>query len=154
LTERCANSADNLQTTASRDRVILFYATIVNARNQKTKKEEKLHMENQFHGKIKVMGIHVENRRENIMKYVKQGSKFVLTREPENEYDKNAILIELPVRGGKHKLDLGYVPKETAAEIAPLIDSGIEFKATFRVCVISEKTGKLIHLYLNLIRVG
>lgn len=111
-------------------------------------------MGNQFHSKFKVTGIWVGDRRENINKYVKNGSKFVLTREPENEFDPNAILVELPVRGGTHKLDLGYVPKETAAEIAPLMDSGTEFKATFRTKIINENKGTLIHLYLNLIRVS
>lgn len=111
-------------------------------------------MENEFHSKIKVMGIHVDKRRENIQKYVKNGSKFILTREPDNQFDANAILIELPVRNGQHKLDLGYVPRETAAEIAPLIDSGADFKLTFRTKIISEKSGKLIDLWLNLIRVN
>lgn len=111
-------------------------------------------MENEFYGKIKVMGIHIGARRENIEKYVKQGSKFILTREQTNEFDQNAILIELPVRKGQYKLDLGYVPRGTAAEIVPLIDSGIEFKATFRTKIISEKSGKMIDLYLNLIKIG
>lgn len=110
-------------------------------------------MENGFHSKIKVMGIHVDKRRENIQKYVKSGSKFELKREPDNQFDENAILIELPVRGGQFNLDLGYVPRETAAEIAPLIDSGIDFKTTFRTKIISDKSGRLVDLWLNLIRV-
>jgi hypothetical protein len=111
-------------------------------------------MEGEYIDKFKVMGIHIGKRREYISKYVLNNSKFVLTREPQNEYDENAILINLPVRNGKHFLDLGYMPRELAAEIAPQIDSGIEFKTTFRTKITSDKTGKLIHLYLNLIRMN
>lgn len=111
-------------------------------------------MEGEFIDKFKVMGIHIGRRRECISKYVSRGSNFILTREPQNEYDENAILINLPVRNNQYAIDLGYMPRELSAEIAPLIDSGIEFKTTFRTKITNEKTGKLIHLYLNLIRMN
>ncbi len=109
-------------------------------------------MQGESYGKIKVMGIHVGKRRQHIHKYVLRWSKFVLTRDPDNKFDANAILIELLVRNGQHKLDLGYVPRETAEQIAPLIDAGAEFKATFRIKIMNEKNGELIALYLNLKR--
>lgn len=46
-----------------------------------------------------------------------------LTREPENDADPNAIavyLIDKPWRN----FHIGYVPREVAKEIAPLLDSG------------------------------
>ena len=114
------------------------------------KKQEGREPKKESFGKIKVMGIHVNDRREKIDKYVHFGSKFILTRERENQFDQNAILIELFCKNGKSKIDLGYVPREKAAEIAPLIDSGVNIKATFRTKIINEKTGKFIDLYLNL----
>jgi hypothetical protein len=77
-------------------------------------------------------------------------SKIELEREPDNEHDSNAIKVNLPVRRGAHILHLGYVPKELAAKIAPLMDLGQKFEATFRTKIINEKTGALIDLYLNL----
>lgn len=121
--------------------------------NSKTKKGGSK-MGNTFYRKFKVEGMFVGKRREHAQKYVKRGSNFDLTREPENPYDRNAILVELPVRGGQYKIDLGYLPKEIAAEVAPLMDAGTQFKATFRTNIINDKTGKLIHLYLNLIRLN
>lgn len=100
--------------------------------------------------KFKVMGTHIGKRAEHIHRYVVRGSKFVLEREPTNEYDENAIRVLLSVRKGAHLLDLGYVPRQRAAEIAPLMDAGGEFEATFRTKIISRKTGGLIGLYLNL----
>jgi HIRAN domain len=114
----------------------------------------------EFIEKFKVMGTFLKDRQgrkfreERICKYVKFGSQMVLTREPDNPKDENAILVNLPVRGGAHMLDLGYVPKELAAQIAPRMDAGEQFKATFRIKIINEKTGGFIALWLNLIRVS
>ncbi|MCK9326101.1 MAG: HIRAN domain-containing protein [Bacteroidales bacterium] len=48
------------------------------------------------------------------------GRKIVLEKEPDNEYDKNAIkVLGKWVEGDKYKTEqVGYVPKEVAAEIA------------------------------------
>jgi len=103
--------------------------------------------------KFKVMGTHIGKRAEHIHKYVVRGSSFVLKREPENEYDKNAVQVFLAVRKGQYFLDLGYVPRRKAEELAPLMDDGVEFKASFRIKIINEKTGGLVALYLNLVKV-
>ena len=105
-------------------------------------------------GKIKVMGTHIGNRAEYIHKYVVRGSTFILKREPDNVKDENAIQVFLSVRKGQHFLDLGYVPRARAAELAPLIDQGLELKPTFRIKIIDEKTGALVALYLNLTKVS
>ena len=47
-----------------------------------------------------------------------------LVRDKDNKYDANAITLH---HGG---YDLGFVAKETAAELAPLMDDGVEFTAT------------------------
>jgi HIRAN domain len=46
-----------------------------------------------------------------------------LVREPDNKYDENAIMVLLPDRlqGGKQ---LGYIRRESAAMLAPKLDSG------------------------------
>jgi HIRAN domain len=112
----------------------------------------------EFVEKFKVMGTFVRDnkgrkfREERICKYIKFGSKLVLTREPDNPKDPNAIMVNLPVRGGAHMLELGYVPKELAAQIAPRMDAGEQFRSTFRTKIINEKTGGFIALYLNLIK--
>ena len=104
----------------------------------------------EFFEKFKVAGLFVGDRKKNVMRYVSNRSRFVLQREPENKYDKNAVLVKLPVRGGQYALDIGHVPRELAARIAPLMDDGSEFCATFRAKIMNEKTGKLIDLWLNL----
>jgi hypothetical protein len=50
---------------------------------------------------------------------------FALVREPENAYDQNAIRVE--VAG----FFLGYIPKDVAKNLAPLMDEGREFLALF-----------------------
>ena len=49
--------------------------------------------------------------------------ELVLEREPENEYDENAIRVLCPKTGEF----LGFVAKEVALEIAPLMDTGTQF---------------------------
>jgi hypothetical protein len=50
-----------------------------------------------------------------------------LEREPDNAHDANAILIL-----GDDDSELGYVPREQAREIAPLLDAGAEADARVR----------------------
>lgn len=45
----------------------------------------------------------------------------LLEREPENEYDTNAIKV---LANGKK---IGYIPRLIAEHFAPLLDSGVEF---------------------------
>jgi hypothetical protein len=53
-----------------------------------------------------------------------------LTREPENEYDKNAIALLLPAEfAATH---VGYVPKNLAVDMAKLLDQGQQINATVR----------------------
>lgn len=106
----------------------------------------------EFLDKFKLMGTFIGKREEHIKKYLFYNSTFRLKREPENEYDKNAIMVQLSVRKGAHFLDLGYVPKDKAAIWAPMIDTGEKLKTTFRVCIINEKTGKFIACYLNMLK--
>lgn len=55
-----------------------------------------------------------------------EGDGLELEREPFNQYDPNAIKVLDP----ESKEHLGYVSKEHAVEIAPLMDNGQAFDAT------------------------
>jgi hypothetical protein len=48
------------------------------------------------------------------------GRALELRRDPDNEHDPNAIAV-YPQHGGEQ---IGWVPRETAAELAPALDSG------------------------------
>ena len=52
------------------------------------------------------------------------GSPLVLRRDPENAYDPNAIAVDTP--GGEQ---LGFVPRELAAVLAPSLDAGERWSA-------------------------
>jgi hypothetical protein len=52
------------------------------------------------------------------------GESLELRRDPDNEHDPNAIAVH--VRGGPQ---LGWVPREIAAELAPEIDAGKRWSA-------------------------
>lgn len=48
-----------------------------------------------------------------------EGLAVVLTREPDNPHDPNAIAVHVPAAGGK----VGHVPREIAARMAPELDA-------------------------------
>lgn len=54
-----------------------------------------------------------------------------LEREAANEHDANAVKVTVSVGGGG-VYHLGYLPKDFAAMLAPLMDKGIELAARFR----------------------
>ena len=60
------------------------------------------------------------------------GAPLVLRRDPGNEHDPHAIAVDLP-----DGTQLGWVPRELAAELAPLIDSGAPWSAV----VLREQRG-------------
>ncbi len=77
----------------------------------------------------KVVGVSFDNRQE-VIKTLRAGQRLDLVREPHNKHDKWAIAV---YRSGS---SIGYIKKELAAKLAPLMDSGVEFD-----CVVSEVTG-------------
>jgi hypothetical protein len=58
-----------------------------------------------------------------IIKRLRPGDPLILKREPELKYDANAVAIYWDTR------QLGYLPRGLAAELAPLMDAGIEVTA-------------------------
>lgn len=91
-----------------------------------------------FHTKI--VGVTFEGRQEVIKSKCKEGIELELRREPDNKYDKNAVAVcvsyDDDIDGTSGKEQIGYLNKDLAAEIAPLMDSGIGYK-----CVIENITG-------------
>ena len=77
----------------------------------------------------KLAGVTFGNSQENIKQYgCAYVGAFALYREPDNPHDPNAIRVSLL---GIH--DMGYLPRDAAQKIAPLIDNGRKFSAEF-VC--------------------
>jgi len=84
-------------------------------------------------------------RLEWVGKYVMHGAKFALEREPDNEWDKNAIKVIHVLKSGK-RMCIGYVPnsvkKKLADEFAPLIDDGWVPVVTLGMLYVNEETGE------------
>ena len=54
-----------------------------------------------------------------------------LVREDDNTHDTNAIRVDVSVGSGA-AYQLGYIPKDVATVLAPLLDKGIELLARFK----------------------
>ncbi len=79
---------------------------------------------------VKLAGVSLAETQANIRACeVRDPGRLRLLREPENPHDPNAVRVALA--GG---LPLGYLPREVAAGIAPLIDAGERLEAEF-VCL-------------------
>lgn len=74
---------------------------------------------------FRVAGTTFDNRQKYLGYLKSQGKPFktALVREPNNPYDKNAILIMAHTQDNK-RMPLGYVPRELAETLAPIIDAG------------------------------
>ena len=75
----------------------------------------------------KLAGVSFGGAQENIKKFgYRDIMTYAIIREPDNIHDPNAIRVSL--------FDLffmGYVPKHIARDLAPLMDSGRNFRAYF-----------------------
>lgn len=61
--------------------------------------------------------------RQDVLLSIYPGDGIVLEREPDNDFDANAVAIVT----GEH--DLGYLAKEDAAIVAPALDAGLPYRA-------------------------
>lgn len=73
------------------------------------------------------------------------GQPLLLKRQPQNKHDKNAVAVIGQVRRTASRqtdqVQLGFVPRQVAAEIAPIMDAGIKViarKAANRLYGVSE----------------
>jgi hypothetical protein len=92
-----------------------------------------LNLHNDAHYKkkevTKLMGIHIDNRYQEIKK-CSDGEELMLVREPNNNFDSNAIAV---IKFNNKLVE--YIPKQEAQKMAPLMDSGKIFRCTLAYAV-------------------
>ena len=83
--------------------------------------------------KVRIAGTTFENRQERLQ-FLKQfhlnDLTVTLKREPDNEFDSNAIQIIVHIKPILRRTVIGYLPKELARELSKVIDIGIQVKAS------------------------
>ena len=70
---------------------------------------------------FKLKGSSFENRQESLAWLKNHKTQVWLEREPENQFDHNAIRVMMDQNGTPRRI--GYFPKEIAATLAPLVDT-------------------------------
>ena len=70
---------------------------------------------------VRVAGIRYRDNIDELLKNLKVGDKVILVREPENEYDDLAIMIQ-----NEDKVKLGYVPRVNNDIPAKMMDAGLK----------------------------
>lgn len=82
---------------------------------------------------IKAAGTTFGNRQqclEFLKQFQPEDLSVTLEREPDNAYDSSAIKIVVHILSLSKKTVIGYVPKGLSKELAKVIDTGIQIKAT------------------------
>ncbi len=68
------------------------------------------------------------------------GHELTLVREPDNKYDKNAIMVFAPATGDQEEGKwMGYLPREVAHILAPINDAGL-LAMTAKLDELAERT--------------
>ncbi len=83
--------------------------------------------------KVRATGTSFENRQERLQflrQFHLKDLTVTLEREPDNEFDSNAIQIVVHIKPISRRTIIGYVPKELAVELSKVIDMGIPVKAS------------------------
>ncbi len=104
---------------------------------------------------IRAAGTTFENRQERIQfvqQFKPEDLSVTLEREPNNAYDSNAIKIVIHILSIAKKTIVGYIPKGIAGELAKVIDSGIQIKASLKGIIggysYKETLGALINIII------
>lgn len=82
-----------------------------------------------------VAGVSYEGRDRVVRRHVRAGDSVYFVRDPANEYSQFAT--EIRAANGKQ---IGFVPEEWAEEIAPLLDSGHQYRATVKKVLTGGRT--------------
>ena len=101
----------------------------------------------------RVTGTTVENRQQRLA-FLKQfrpeDLSVTLEREPENQYDAKAIKVVVHIKPLKRRTVIGYVPKGLARELAKVLDTGVQVKASLREIIggysYKEHLGALVNI--------
>ena len=97
---------------------------------------------------VKLVGVSFGDAQANIKTFGNVHIRwFALVREPDNSHDSNAIRVAL-----FGDFFMGYIPKETAVRLAPLMDAGRDFDAEY-VCVNKHSRHDTIGLTVKIIEV-
>lgn len=83
--------------------------------------------------KVRAAGTTFENRQERLQflrQFHPNDLTVTLEREPDNEFDSNAIKIVVHIKPISRRTVIGYVPKGLAKELSKVIDLGIPIKAS------------------------
>ena len=97
---------------------------------------------------IKLSGVTFRNAQSNIRAYCTEDIQFFsLVREPYNQYDPNAIRVEL-----FDQFFMGYIPKDIAKHLAPMMDAGLEFDVQ-QVCVNRHPEYEILGLTVGIVEV-
>ena len=83
------------------------------------KREQRERMRPIASANFMLAGVSHEGRADVIARYASDSDRVYLAREPENPYDPNAIRVLLG-----NGFDIGFVPRENAADLAPTLDAG------------------------------
>lgn len=95
---------------------------------------------------LKVVGVTFGNEdgtsRQEIISNMTKNAPIILKREPDNKFDTNAIAV--------YSIDgqVGYIGREYAKILAPLIDSGVKLVATVNE-VDRYKDTNYLHIAIN-----
>jgi hypothetical protein len=99
-------------------------------------------------GDFMVMGARRSAERREGCQSLTVGDTVSLEREPDNVHDGNAILVFT-----QDGMELGYVPREDAREMAPLLDAGAEVEATVKK-LLETAEGDVLPVVVSLLRRG
>ncbi len=76
----------------------------------------------------KIVGVKFNNEdglcRQKYIRKLREGQQLMLKREPNNEYDRNAIAVCTIGKLFRGARQLGYLSEELAGDYAPLLDAG------------------------------
>ena len=98
---------------------------------------------------VRLSGVSFGHAQENIKTFGSPDIRwFALFREAGNQHDPNAIRVAL-----FGEFFMGYVPKEIARELAPLMDAGKEFDAEF-VCVNRHPRHDIVGLTVKIVEMA
>lgn len=71
-------------------------------------------------------------------------NEFRLQREPTNKYDHNAVQVLMDGQ------TIGYIPKDDAREVAPLLDKGINIKICQFFIMFKKENNEIVRITLTL----
>ena len=105
---------------------------------------------------VKVAGVTFQNRQKTLMGIRtnlrnKVPTTMLLIREPGNQYDRNAIkvLARRPRDGQTRRAQVGYIPRETAEKLAPLMDRKVYIHIKDYEISDTKTVGLALHLEWN-----